>query len=227
MSAKLDNILAVDTSSSQLMLALQYASDRRVKSSADVERSHGMTIMKKIGDLMGSAGLQPSALDGVIVATGPGSFTGLRIGLAAAKGICEASSIPVLGINMFQIANHKVVGHQSAGRLILPFKRDAVFVADAPAGRWQVEDAKAVAVSSLLSGNGDRPGYTIARDLLAQYPMLAGLDITAIEYDAGDLLDIGGAILSTGHRDEIAQLEPLYLQKSQAEIAFDQRQQKQ
>lgn len=226
MSVKLDNILAIDTSSSQLMLALQYASDRRVKSSADVERSHGMTIMKKISDLMGSADLQPNKLDAIIVATGPGSFTGLRIGLAAGKGMAESLGIPIIGINMFQIANQKVIGYESPGRLLLPFKRDAVFVADAPAGRWQPEDARTVAVSELLSGNGDRPIFTIARDFLNQYQLLSGLDVRVVEYDAGDLLDIGYAVLTTGHRDDIAALEPLYLQKSQAEIAFDQRQQK-
>jgi len=226
MPEEFDNILAIDTSSSQLMLALQFSSDRRVKSSADVERSHGMTLMKKIGDLMSSADLQPDSLSALVVAIGPGSFTGLRIGLAAAKGMAVARSIPLVGVDMFQVANQKVIGHSTQGRLLLPFKRDAVFAADAHAGRWQVTDARVMPVKELLAANGDRPIFTISRDFITQYPMLSGREIHAVEYDAGDLIDLGRARLDTGDRDDLASLEPLYLQKSQAEIAFDKRQQK-
>ena len=59
-------------------------------SAEEVEKSHGQLIIKKIGELFSSAGFQMESLDGIVVCTGPGSFTGLRIGIATAKGKRDA-----------------------------------------------------------------------------------------------------------------------------------------
>ena len=55
-------------------------------------------LMPTINDLFIKVGSVPQKLDGVIVALGPGSFTGIRIGLAVAKGLAQRLSIPVIGV---------------------------------------------------------------------------------------------------------------------------------
>ncbi|HZR92875.1 MAG TPA: tRNA (adenosine(37)-N6)-threonylcarbamoyltransferase complex dimerization subunit type 1 TsaB [Gaiellaceae bacterium] len=62
-------------------------------------RSRAARILADADALLRQAGAAPAGLDGVVVGTGPGSFTGIRIGLAAARGLALATGIPVAGIS--------------------------------------------------------------------------------------------------------------------------------
>ena len=73
------------------------------------ERLHGF-----IQEVLEEAELKMSALDAVAVSKGPGSFTGLRIGVAAAKGICFALDLPLIGINSLHILSEKYEGSKQA-----------------------------------------------------------------------------------------------------------------
>lgn len=69
-------------------------------------RGHAERLIPQIDDLMAQSGVDHSAIDLVAVATGPGTFTGLRIGLAAARGIALAIGRPCLGISSFEVSLH-------------------------------------------------------------------------------------------------------------------------
>ena len=60
---------------------------------------HGEELLERIDRLLAEAGARKGDLAGVIVGTGPGSFTGLRIGLATAKTIAYSLGIPVVGVS--------------------------------------------------------------------------------------------------------------------------------
>lgn len=61
--------------------------------------SRAVRVLEAADELLREAGVEPSELDGVVVGTGPGSFTGLRIGLAAARGLAFALGVPVAGVS--------------------------------------------------------------------------------------------------------------------------------
>jgi tRNA threonylcarbamoyladenosine biosynthesis protein TsaB len=63
-----------------------------------MKRGHAEALMPLIGRVMNWSGLPFSALDRIAVTTGPGSFTGLRVGLSAARGIALAAARPVVGV---------------------------------------------------------------------------------------------------------------------------------
>lgn len=71
--------------------------------SAEYAGGHGRKnfqgFMPIVDFLMESAGNTPEDIEGIIVSTGPGSFTGLRVGLAAAKGMAQALEVPVVGVS--------------------------------------------------------------------------------------------------------------------------------
>ncbi|MDH4158252.1 MAG: tRNA (adenosine(37)-N6)-threonylcarbamoyltransferase complex dimerization subunit type 1 TsaB [candidate division Zixibacteria bacterium] len=220
------SILAIDTSSRVLRLGLSFGGDRLVKSSEEVEKSHGQFIIKKIGELVQSAGLQKNDLDGIVAVTGPGSFTGLRIGLAAAKGIAVALNIPVVGVDLFEVAAY-VLGEASGEvAVIVPQTRDQYFVAKVIGGAGGALSISTAAAGELVAGLTDCPaagmGVNIA-DLFPDLPRFGGGEII---YDVSDVLYLGTAKLTSGHQDDLVTLEPLYLQRSQAEIRFEQRRQK-
>ncbi|HLM36615.1 MAG TPA: tRNA (adenosine(37)-N6)-threonylcarbamoyltransferase complex dimerization subunit type 1 TsaB [Gaiellaceae bacterium] len=61
--------------------------------------SRAVRVLEDADALLREAGVGPSDLDGVVVGTGPGSFTGLRMGLAAARGLAFALDVPVAGVS--------------------------------------------------------------------------------------------------------------------------------
>ncbi len=220
----LQHVLAIDTSSSKIDLALKFGSDRTVKLNEQVGTSHGQMLMRKIQDLLNSAGAKPDQLDGLVVCTGPGSFTGLRIALAAAKGMGEALSIPLAGVSLFEVAAVKLRAVTREVCIVVPFKKDECFVGMFKSGKVEVGKIESVAVSRLEGFIAGRKVTTIGMDLPDEAgPYSNGSVPRRIEYDAADLLEIGLARLEAGNPDDTGSLEPLYVQKSTAEIRYEQR----
>ncbi len=90
--------LAIDTAAPRLQLALALADGSVDVLVEDIAKGHAEILFGRLGDLLERNGLGYEDLDRVAVTTGPGSFTGLRIGLSAARGLGVACKIPVLGI---------------------------------------------------------------------------------------------------------------------------------
>ena len=91
-------ILAIDTSSPRASLAL--ARGGRVIAAAGEEsrEPHSRTLFNRLAGLLEGAGVAPEEIDAFAVATGPGSFTGLRVGLAAVKGLARTLGRPAVGV---------------------------------------------------------------------------------------------------------------------------------
>ena len=217
------NILAIDASSDRLKLAVMFAGDRLVKAESEEERSHGQVIIKRIADLMQAAGIDKKRLDAIAITTGPGSFTGLRIGLAAAKGMAVALGIPLIGISVYDAAAYKLAGYHEPVYVVVPLRRDEFFIG-------LIRDGRLVGEISTV-GVGDLPG-AIGENKVAAYGVslttrLAGLKLAdvseQIRYDGGDLAQIALGRFEAAQFEDLAALEPLYIKKSQAEIRFDER----
>lgn len=94
------NILAIDTAAA-LCAACLYDADAGAERGRAVRvlgKGHAEHVMAVIDDALKEAGLSYEALGAVAVATGPGSFTGVRVGVAAARGLALALDIPATGI---------------------------------------------------------------------------------------------------------------------------------
>lgn len=72
----------------------------------DMTYSHAEKLTLFMGEVLAEAGTTSSGLDAVCVVSGPGSYTGLRIGVSAAKGLCYAMDIPLLSVNALQSLAH-------------------------------------------------------------------------------------------------------------------------
>jgi tRNA threonylcarbamoyladenosine biosynthesis protein TsaB len=78
-----------------------------------MKRGHAEALMPLIGRVMKQAGIAFAALDRIAVTTGPGSFTGLRVGLSAARGIGLAADRPVVGLSTLTAYAAPVVGQNA------------------------------------------------------------------------------------------------------------------
>ena len=94
-------LLAIDTSGARLQLGLLH--DSGVETAVEArERGHAEILFDRIATLLDAAGVAYSDLGRIAVITGPGSFSGLRIGLSAARGLGLALDIPVIGISTLE-----------------------------------------------------------------------------------------------------------------------------
>ncbi len=101
-------VLAIDTSGECLSVAL--AEEQRILASygAPVLRGQSEVLMSRIQELFEKSHREIHELSALVAAVGPGSFTGVRIGLAAAKGLALALDIELSGISCFHIASENV-----------------------------------------------------------------------------------------------------------------------
>lgn len=86
--------------------------------SQPMKRGHAEALMPLIARVMKASGIAFAALDRIAVTTGPGSFTGLRVGLSAARGIALAAGKPVVGLTTLTAFAAPVVGQHSAQPVI-------------------------------------------------------------------------------------------------------------
>src|SRR6516164_10556034 len=105
-------ILAIDTALDACAAAVLDTGTGRMiaQESEPMKRGHAEALMPLIARIMKQSGLPFAALDRVAVTTGPGSFTGLRVGLSAARGIALAANRPVVGLTTLSAYAAPVVG---------------------------------------------------------------------------------------------------------------------
>ena len=90
-------------------------------------RRQGEEIYPFLETLLGDAGLSPGSLAAIVVATGPGSFSALRVGLCAAKSLAETAGLPLAGISLFDAAATALSGGTTL--ILFPASRKEVFAA--------------------------------------------------------------------------------------------------
>ena len=91
-------LLAIETSSLVSSVALLHEDTLRAELTIQARLTHSEQLMPHIADMLAKASVTKSQIDGVAVSIGPGSFTGLRIGLATAKGLSFAWNVPIVGV---------------------------------------------------------------------------------------------------------------------------------
>jgi tRNA threonylcarbamoyl adenosine modification protein YeaZ len=92
-------LLAIDTATTRAVIALGAPDGSPADARSWVAGyRHGEELLARIEALLADHGVAPAALGGVIVGTGPGAFTGLRVGIATAKGLAHALALPIVGV---------------------------------------------------------------------------------------------------------------------------------
>ncbi len=99
-------LLAIDTSSANCAVAfIEGGTCGRILGSLSlVGLTHSRRLLQSVQRLMDELSLDWKMLDGIAVALGPGSFTGLRIGIATAKGLATAAGLPIVGVSSLRLA---------------------------------------------------------------------------------------------------------------------------
>lgn len=96
-------LLAIDTATQYVGLALHDGRDLLAESSWHTANNHTVELVPAVQTLLERAKIDPTALSALAVTTGPGSYTGVRIGVAVAKGLAAARNLPLVGIDVLDV----------------------------------------------------------------------------------------------------------------------------
>ncbi len=131
MASPLPITLAIDTAAPRLQLALLMGNGQCDVLIEDIAKGHAEILFDRIGALLGRNGISYDALERVATTTGPGSFTGLRIGLSAARGLGLARGLPVIGVpSLLGVSLHVASGPVA---VLLDARRDEAYFEAFPA----------------------------------------------------------------------------------------------
>jgi len=110
-------LIAIDTSTSQASLALAREGEVLAELSWQCRQNHATQLLPRLTQLLDMVEADLPAATGIIVAIGPGSFNGLRVGVSTAKGLAFSLNIPVVGISTLAAAAY---AHAATGLPICP-----------------------------------------------------------------------------------------------------------
>lgn len=222
-------ILAFETSAKAASTALLEDGRLIAESFQNNGLTHSRTLMKMAEDLLQNCGLSPSDIDAVAAAAGPGSFTGVRIGVSAAKGFAWGREIPCRGVSTLEAMAWAAAPCEELIVPAMDARREQVYCAafyrTVEGVRRVLEDAavsiaelgersQAVPGGKILVGDGAELCYNTLRD------RLSGLHLAAehlrFQRTSGVALGAWDAF-QRGEPADPAVLAPNYLRLSQAE----------
>ncbi len=200
-------ILAIDCATTQVVVASGSPGGRiDGLSTWPAGYRHGETLLPAIGRFLGEQNLRRSRLVAIVVGTGPGAFTGLRVGLATAKGLAHGLRLPLIGISTADALLAAAAGDPPVGAPVL-------LQPAGPADRILVRRGNAPTLLPAGMEPDLAPGETlVAIDLEGRAPADA-LERGAVARAGlgAALVRLGAARLAAGDTDDIAGLVPEYV----------------
>ena len=177
-------------------------------------RSYSATLVAAVGELLAAAGVRLSEVTAIVVVNGPGSFTGVRVGLSAVKGLAEVKRIPVAAVSRLEVLAWKA----GLGAAALDAHRQEVFLRLVGTGR---EPREKLAGTEELAAIRPAPARVALCDsaealLHRTWP---GTEVVRAEApSAADALQLCAERVTRGEFVEMALLDGHYLRRSDAEI---------
>jgi tRNA threonylcarbamoyladenosine biosynthesis protein TsaB len=228
-------ILALDTSTLVSSVAIASSEKLIAELILQTKLTHSEVLMPHIEQILAMTKIKKTDLTGIAVSIGPGSFTGLRIGLAAAKGMAYALKLPIVGVStLAALAYHYPMPNIYIAPL-LDAQKGNVYTA---LYRWEngiLQEVQAPAVKSfdmvLQDGQAlDLPvvfvGDTAQKQALA-IAEAGGNVVPAMPQmvmpRAANVAMLGLSEFAKGKMDHVMQLEPVYIRRSEAEVLWERR----
>lgn len=223
------NILCMDTTAK--VSSVSIVSEEKVLGEYNVNLpfTHSQTAMPMVEQLLKTCGLQVSDMDAFAVSTGPGSFTGLRIGLSAIKGMAFAAGKPCIGVSTLDALAQNVCDTEGIICAVMDARCNQVYQALFQSGEGRLtkltedraiflsdltEELQAIKKSIILVGDGADLCYNKLKGLLP------GLRLAAPQsryQHASSVGQLALCKLATGEVLTASEILPQYLRLPQAE----------
>jgi tRNA threonylcarbamoyladenosine biosynthesis protein TsaB len=227
------NILGIETSTNTGSVAIVSEDGVVAQYSLNIEVTHSERLMSTVDRVLKDTGLAVQDLGGFSVAIGPGSFTGLRIGLSTVKGLALATGKPIAAVPTLQALAWNLPYSAYPVCPILDARKNEVYAAlyrfDGTA-LVQVLPETAISIFKLaeqisekvvFTGEGSRIYRNGILDLLGERAVFA--PHSAILPSGAKVAEIGLDMIKSGRQAEPDRLTPLYIRRPEAEVAWEKK----
>ena len=217
-------ILAFDTCTLRGTIAVGTVDHLLAESNFKTEKGHTGWLMPRVDSMLGSLGMKPAELDAVAVGTGPGNFTGVKVGVATAKAVAMGLDVPLVGISTLDVLAAGVVEPAGAILSVIDARRGMLYAAayrNDPGALRLLSDYMCAgqveitgAVLPLVKGS-----VVIAGEAPPELTEAFKAEDVTVTEDAGrfpcarDMLALCDMMLSTGRAGTAVSVTPIYLKK--------------
>ncbi len=227
------NLLVLDTSTQRAVIGVMTRGGETYTASALAARQHGRDLIPCIRAVLGTAHLTMAEIELVGVGVGPGSYTGLRVGVMAAKTIAYATGAVLVGLDTLEAIASNAAGEATRIAVIADAQRGDLYVAewerDCPGGPLRMaQPCQVEPLSTWLRGLAK--AAVILGPALESATIRASLPPHRLPADPGSNFPAGAHLIqlalgahAKGVHDDPWNLEPRYLRKSSAEEKWEAR----
>ncbi len=225
-------VLGIDTATLACSAAVVAGGEILAEYTLLVKKTHSERLLPLVAKLLADVGLSVADLDGVAVAAGPGSFTGVRIGVATARALGQALKLPLIGVSTLEALASQAGCFPGLVSPILDARRGQIYNALFQAGKKReracpdrvldlgelLEELEQRSEQVLFLGDGVTPhrkAIVAALGERACFPPAEGLFNRAAA-----VARLGQAELAAGGGVSYIELLPLYIRKSEAEVKY-------
>lgn len=181
-------------------------------------RTYSSTLVSSIGGLLAQAETRVDRLGAIVVVNGPGSFTGVRVGLSAAKGLAQGASVPLIAVSRLEVLAFKAQTSSAA----LDAHRGEIFLRTSDAG---LESRELLAGPHDLAQVKNIPSRIAVCDepaaAVVHAAWAAAELVSVLPPGAADALRLCAPRVAAGNFADLALLDGHYLRRSDAEIFGD------
>ena len=221
-------LLGLDTATAACSVAL-WSDDRVVaRRRVDAGKRHAEILVPLIDEIVGSVGAALPAIDAFAVTIGPGSFTGIRVGLATARGLALATGRPLIGISTLEVLAADVPEQDRVGRILatIDARRGRLYAQCFDDALQPVGEPAAIGAAELpgfLPEPRERPVLVVGSGTAVALDALAGV-VDAREGppltmpDAGTLVRLAAYRAGNASFDAAVTPRPLYLRDTGARV---------
>jgi len=220
-------VLGIETATTVCAAAIGRDGNIVVEATLDEKYVHAEKLLTLIQDVLRRTEVTVSALDGIMVSIGPGSFTGLRIGLSVAKGLTYATGVPLVAVPTLQALAQRAFdgGAVEENELLLAAldaRRDEVYsqlFSVAHTHIVPIRDVQSMMVASLGDEIGDRPVVITGNatrklnSLMARKAMTRFVPHDLARCSAASVVHVGEKLLAGGMKEDPVTLEPRYMKE--------------
>ena len=160
-------LLNIDTATEHASVCLSNESGVLLLKESQDQKNHGAFLQPAIQQILLETGIELQAVDAISVTEGPGSYTGLRVGLASAKGLCYALQKPLIAINTLKVMAYAAINQEE------PYDSNTLFCPMIDARRMEVFTAMYdMHLHQIEAPNAKILDSTSFEDIISQQPMV-------------------------------------------------------
>jgi tRNA threonylcarbamoyladenosine biosynthesis protein TsaB len=221
-------VLGIETSTSSGSVAV--VEDEKVLGQffLNITPAHSEKLLTMVDCLLKEVGVEKNEIEGIAVSTGPGSFTGLRVGISTAKGLAFTLGIPVVSVSSLEVLARNVLFNALNICAMIDARKKEVYAAFF---KYSDSDLKRISDDLLISpenicekisektifiGNGALLYKDYFVSLFGDLALFCPFDINFPK--ASNCAVMAVSKLKNGFEDDLSALAPRYLRKAEAEI---------